>query len=687
MKKRSILTSILITTAFLISLSTFGQKPPSKFGHISKEEMKQTVCPIDSNAHAYYIFDYGHTYFKYASTKVVSDDPSTGRKGFQIWIERHFRIKILDKDGLDMANFSIPLYHNKGDEEVINSIRGRTYNLVDGKIEKSKLKWKDVIVEETSEHWNKQKFTMPDVHPGSIIEVEYTIVSDYPFNLNDWHFQRHIPVLQSDYYVKIPEYYKYNQKHSGYHPIETQRQEQGRDLTITYEQKDEGSTVRGYTSEQTLSYIEEQLTYHAKNIPAFYSESYLKNSDNYMTKVEFELEFTKFPNRPIEYYTSSWETINKNLMDDSHFGRELNNARFMGKNAENLKLMGLKDEALMQLAFDYIKENMVWNGILTKYTETNLKKAFQDGKGNVSDINLNLVVLARELGLEANPVLLSTQSHGFIHPAHPSVSSFDYVIALVTINGKEYLLDATDPLSEANILPVRCLNDKGYLISENGAKWIDIQSLCRNYTYAETKKLKLNEQMEFTGSCDLSMKDYAAYLFRKNSSTKENLAEKMEKEHPGLTVENLKTMGLDTLGQDIKLSYDLVQKKVANKINDMISFCPAYLPFTSENPFKLENRNYPVEYDYPWRSQEIITIEIPEGYEVSEIPKPLVVRTPDKSLSYVYSITPMGNTLQVSIMFSINKTTFIPEEYEGLKNLYKMIIDKQNELVLLSPAG
>ncbi len=683
MKKSHALKCSLFIVLISLSTLSFAQKAPEKYGKISKKELEIQKCPIDSSAHAYYIFDFGNAYFKYASTHGRSDDPSSTDKGFQIIFEHHFRIKILDNEGFDWANFEIPLYHSDGNEEQITSIKGRTYNLVDGKIEKTKLKWNDVLEEESSANWTTSKFAMPNVRAGSVIEVDYTITSDFPYNFREWSFQKFIPVLQSDYYVALPEYYGYNQTQKGYFPIAIEHSQTARDLTITFEQKAEGTTRQGYTSKNTFSYLEDTYFFHAKDIPAFPMEKYLKTADNYITKIEFELLYTKYPNAPIRHYTTSWEKINENLLDHTYFGKELERNGHLKDDVLFLKNSGLEGPQLINAAFSFMKSKLIWNGGYDKYTTESLRKAYKNKGGNSADINLNLVAMLRELGFDAYPVLLSTQKHGAVHPAHPSSSSFNYVIAMVQLDGKNYLMDATDPTSLTNTLPTRCLNDKGRIVNNGGGSWIDLNSEKTKYMLVETKKLSINDDLQLVGTTDVRMKDYSAYQFRKKDTDNKDYKESLEKANKGLHLHNLNIEGQDSLHKAINISYELTQDSYIEKTNDLMFFSPAYMAFVDECPFKLEKREYPIEYNYPYTVQQIISISIPEGYTVSEIPKPLIVQTPDKSAKYIYNISHLGNSINLTLMFSINKTMFLPEEYEILKNFYTMILDKQNELVVL----
>ncbi len=684
MSKKTLLNitlSLILTNIFFMS---FSQKAPEKFGKISKADFGPKYCPIDSNAHAYFIFDYGLSDFKYFQTKVSSSDVAKSRKGFQLYFTRHFRIKIVDNQGFPWANIEIPLYHD-GDEERVTNIKAYTYNLENDKIVKTKLDKKGILIEKTSKYWNTEKFAMLNVREGSIIEIKYTIVSDYYFNLREWYFQKTIPVLQSEYHVSMPEYFNFNQTQKGYFPIQMERDGRQEDITITYHQKAEGSSVKEQTYTNTYNYREDILHFYAKGIPAFPIEKYLRTKDNYLSKVEFELQYTKFPNSPIKYYTTSWKDINNVLLGSHNFGKELSKASHLKKEVEILKNCGQEGYMLLNSAFNHVKSKLAWNGYKSKYVTESLSKAYKTGGGNCADINLNLVVLLRELGFNAYPVLLSTQEHGIIHPSHPSISRFNYVIAMVRLYDKTYLLDATDPCSEINLLPIRCLNDKGRIINKAGGEWVNLADY-RPYSSIEVRKVTIDKDLVLSGTNNRRLKDYAAYECKKKIKECKNVREyeaSIDKQDGNLTIGGMEISGLDTMKKSINISYQFTENNYIDKTNDIAFFSPAFQSFISENPFKLDKREYPVEFNYPYSVRQIYVFTIPENYEVSEIPKPVVVKMPDNSAKFIYNINQMGNTVNLSLMFSIKKTLFLPEEYMAIKNFYQKVIDKQKELIVL----
>ncbi len=678
--------SILI---FLMNISfiMFSQNPPEKFGKLSIEELKNKICPIDSNAHAYIIFDYGNSYFQYADTKISSDDVKSSNKGFQLIFNRHFRIKIVDNKGFSWANIEIPIYQD-GDKEKISKIKACTYNLENNKIVKTTLEKKDVFEEETNKYWTSEKFAMPNVREGSIIEIEYTIISDFYFNLRPWYFQKTVPVLQSEYHASIPEYFNFNQTQKGYFSVQRETDSRQKVLTTTYIQKASGASVKEQTYTNTYNYSDNINHYYAKDIPAFPVEEYLRTEENYISKLEFELHYTEFPNSPMKYYTTSWEQINENLLDNNSFGEELNHASHIKNDLETLKQLNQKDFILLNSAFNLIKSKLAWNGFKSKYVTSTLSKAYKDGGGNCADVNLNLLILLRELGFDAYPVMLSTQENGIIHPSHPSISRFNYVITMAILNKDTLLMDATDPYSEINLLPIRCLNDQGRIVNNSGGNWIKLMDY-KPYSVIEMYELDVNKDFGLNGVDQMTLKDYAAYKYKKEIKNYNNLDEYkafIEKENSDLIINAIDIVGMDTAQEDMRLTLNFVQSNYLQRSNDIAFFKPVYQPFVSKNPFKLEKRDYPVEFDYPYTVYQIYKISVPENFTITEIPKSIVARTPDGKMKYTYSINMLGNNITLTTIFSVNKTLFLPDEYQSLKEFYNLIVDKQNELIVLRTA-
>jgi hypothetical protein len=181
------------------------------------------------------------------------------------------------------------------------------------------------------------------------------------------------------------------------------------------------------------------------------------------------------------------------------------------------------------------------------------------------------------------------------------------------------------------------------------------------------------------------MAEYGAYEYRssiKESDDTEKAAKKME-ENSGFTVDDIKISGLDSLSNNLAVMFNLSKSDGTNASGEMVYFAPGIDPFFDENPFKLEKREFPVEFNYPYRIQQVYTYKIPENYEITEVPKPVAIKLPKGYGNFYFQTSKMGNTIMVSSMISIRNSLFLPDEYELLKKFFQSIIDKQNEFILL----
>ena len=482
--------------------------------------------------------------------------------------------------------------------------------------------------------------------------------------------------MYSEYDVSTPEYLTYSQRETGYFPIEKETDNRSKSVDITYSYVPRGQAV-SQKSVHTVNYREDVFRYSVENIPAFPVEKYLNTYENYIGKVDFELQSTNYPNQTMEVFSTTWEKVN-NTMLENYETFTLKKDRHLKDVAEVLLASNKEGVALINLALQRIKKHFAWNGVAHKYSLSTLAKAYKDKSGNCADINLNLVMLLRELGFASNPVILSTQDNGIIKTNTPSVSDFNYVIALVKFKSEIYLLDATDPYSEINLLPLRCLNGKGKVINRLGKEWVDLIN-SNSYKSTTNYELTLGDDLTIKGKGNSTLEGYAAYLQRVKAEKGNTKSDK----NANLIIENSTSKGVNTLGADIELAYDITQKNYAEKNADLVYFSPALDPYFKKNPFKLEKREFPVEFDYSSNIQQMYSITIPDGYEVSEIPKPLISQMSDKSIKFMYQVTQVGNKINVMSMLNIKKELFVPEEYEGLKSIFQMIADKQKEFVVL----
>jgi hypothetical protein len=139
-----------------------------KYGKVSKEELLEKFYPLDSSANAAVLYKNRKTYFEYKQNE-----------GFMVITEIHERIKIYNKEGFDWATKKIDYYNLSSNREKIINLKATTYNFDGNKIVETDLGKKEVFDQKTNKYWSQQKFTMPGLIEGCVLEWTYKIISPF----------------------------------------------------------------------------------------------------------------------------------------------------------------------------------------------------------------------------------------------------------------------------------------------------------------------------------------------------------------------------------------------------------------------------------------------------------------------------------------------------------------------------
>ncbi len=629
-----------------------------------------------------------------AAAVILSDDGLSyigfehPRWGIEVVFERTIIVKILKKDGYEWADIKIPLYVGEKVEEEVTSTKGVTYNLVKGKAEKSKLTKRGIFKEETNAHWKLVKITMPDVKVGSVYELSYKVSSPFIYNLQSWSFQQDIPVDHSKYEVRIPEYLKYNQNMKGYISVTTHETSTiSKQLTHVSTTRSGGSfdqTLTSNVNRSTVNYIEYGQTWICEKMPAFEYEPYLTTASNYMTGISFELEQTRFPNAQTRSFTTSWNAINKKLNELDNFGGELKKVGFLSKVIPGLVKDLDGDQAKLSAVYKHVTQKVHWNQDQSLTTSDKLKSTYEKGSGNSADINLLFLAMLREANVKAYPVALSTRSHGKIFPTNPTISSFNYVIVVAMIDGKEMLVDATERQSVPGMVPLRCLNGRGRVIDDEGGRWIEIES--QPYQVKTMYEVSIEDGL-LSASCKEAYYHQAALHFRSNTDYLNEdgqvYAKHIEEEHGNTSVHNVSIEHGTLVEKPVKVTCDLEIDDILVETGNLAYLNPMMLDQMTKNPLKLPNRQYPVEYGYPIDEFFFLKLELPEKYVAESVPESVKFVLPENSATYLYDIKVSGRLVTLRSHLKINKSVFLPDEYAVLRDFYDRIVSKQAEPLVL----
>ncbi|MBK3519761.1 hypothetical protein [Carboxylicivirga marina] len=619
MKRTSMLLLLIMAVSFLRA-----EKAPIKFGKVSIEELEMTVYEPDTSATAVVLCKYAHFQANDLTYRLTR------------------RVKILKKAGTEYSEYTFP-----GGEDV--NIRGRVYNLVNGEIIEEKLKRESIFKEKVTEDYYRIRVAMPNIKVGTVFDIEIS----HSLLPSEFAFQEIIPVKHAEIKLEEADIITYRKRAIGYHSV-----------------KHIGSN-----------------TYRIQEVPAFKKEAYMSSIENYMAKFEFDiLNISAHDLGIYQNFTTSWDAVNDRLASDRYFGHAImNGSTYLTKIKKKIEANYTTDIDKVKAAYNEIKK-IKWNGIESVYSASlSLSTPYKEGQANSAEINMMLMQLLMKLDLPAFPVVISTRDNGRLHRFYPSYRKLNYMMVWTMIDDKEYVLDATEPFLPFGMLPKRCLNQHGRLVTNKTGKWLDLD------TDLEDKdvimyQLNVTDEMVMEGNISQYHYDYSALNFRKSMNkyaSNDEYLNTMENVYSGLTIKDYSVENLDSLNKPVKEEYQVSIKNKIEVINDMALINPFLFEKIEDNPFKIDERKFPVDFAYKREKYLISKINIPEDYQFEEIPKPIKAVLPDKTATVLINYQALGNTITVTYRLKLNKPSYSVEEYKYLKSLYAAIINKHAEPIVI----
>jgi hypothetical protein len=290
--------------------------------------------------------------------------------------------------------------------------------------------------------------------------------------------------------------------------------------------------------------------------------------------------------------------------------------------------------------------------------------------------------MLRYAGLTANPVILSTTEHGYALEMYPMLTSFNYVATQVAANGKDYFLDASYPRLGFGKMPSKCYNGHARAVDEAATPLLfSADSLSERKVTALF--ISNGEKGKIGGSMNQTSGYYESYNIREQVKDKgeEEFFKEVQKEFGSDVV--IKSPRIDSLNRyedPVSLHYEL-ELSPANE--DIFYINPLFGEAYKKNPFTSAERYYPVEMPYTSDETFLLTMEVPAGYVVDELPKQMVAKLDEQeSAFFEYRISQSGSTISLRSRIKINRALFLPEEYQTLREFFNLVVSKQNEQIV-----
>ena len=634
-------------------------EPNLKWGKPTDAELNMTTYAPDPEAEAVVL----------CSQTVLRYDLSSG--SFKLNTNTKKRIKILKEEGKDHANGGISYMfngHRSGQCEILTKLKATAFNMVDGKLVKTKMEGDMVNNEDVSKTMRLTKFTVPQVTVGTVIEVEYEIESDFFSHIDDWRAQEDIPVMYTSFDVTVPEYFDFSVDERGSYPLEKKIE-------------DTNMSISAGAGLGMLQCGGKRYQFFGRNLPALRQKKLLYAPQSYGERVSMELRAIMIPGRMTKHFSSDWDDVDKQLLDDDDFGGRL------GKNPLKTEMQeaGVADiadpvERIMAI-YRLLKDRVKWNDHYTLYAES-AGKVLKERSGSNASINFILINMLKDAGFEAYPAVMRSRDNGFL-TIRATVKEFNTFVVAVKVGDKLSYLDGSIEDGWLDVLPDNLLVDRARIVSKDKpAEWVDLRGVSESKSRSMVKgqlqadgTLQADIQTKYTGLEAASLR----HDFRTATDSATFVSELAQELN--CEIESLALTHHHGLGPDVERNMHVTKQYDA--AGDIIYLNPWVLNVMSENPLTEEERTLPIEFPYIYTENLASVITLPEGYVVEELPKSLMIKSEDGKLSCVIASTSDGSTLSSRCQIQVGRLFFTPKEYPFVKSFLDEVYKRLQDVIVI----
>ncbi|MEP7142982.1 MAG: DUF3857 domain-containing protein [Ferruginibacter sp.] len=634
--------NLFVACCVFANVFSFAQEFPG-YGIVGPDEISLKQCAFDKDANAVVLLHEAYSDY--------DDD-------HRLITTHHIRVKILKEKGISSADISIPFYR-KDDFEQIDMVEGMTINAINGEpMVNTRLERKSIFTKKTNERYGEVVFAFPVIRVGSIIDYKYRSIMKHYGGLEDWNFQEELPVLMSKYTLVILPNMEF-----------AYRINKAANIPITVKKESFKGSVE----------------FEMHNIPGLGDEPYMDARRDYLQKVIFQLSSYGRDDMGKKNFMTSWDEVTRELSTAGEFGGQLSkNIAGTDDFIKQTKILASPEEK-MKAVYIYVRNNMSWNGLYSKYVVDGVKDAWQKRSGSSGDINLLLVNLLKGASLEAYPMLVSERFHGKVNSDYPFIGQFNSVFACVIINHKKYFLDATDKSVPPHLTPFNILNTTAFVVNRKVGGLVNITNDTLQYKEDIIANLELSENGTISGDVSVNSRDYARMKKLEDYKADKN---KFLNRYFTVGATNITGKDLELVNRENDSMPFEQHCKLSGRLNTTgeYSFLPLNL-FTGfdTNPFLSDNRFSNINFGYRRSINLNTSIQLPANYVIDEMPKSVKLTTPDKDIIFIRQVDydKENNSIRCIMWFEFKKSLYEADLYPMIKEVYQKIFDYLKEPVVL----
>ena len=581
-------------------------------------------------------------------------------------VREYVRIKIFTQEGTKEANVELPFNRQKVN---ILDVRARTVHPdgsivnFDGKI------FEKTIIKASGIKYLAKTFTLPDAHPGSIVEYSYREQGDPHRYVNQsWTITGHLYTRDAHFVIRpdkdssYPLRYRQYGLPKGAVPV---RQSNG---TYTMDIHD----IAGLEEEEYRP-PESALQVHVDFYYIFGNSGQNETTEKFWNRIGQAMseDVDKFLNKKSALQADVARTVNADDPPDVKLRKIYARVQKI-RNLSNEDAKSEKEEKHEQL-----KPN------------NNVEDVLKHNYGSGDELNLTFLGLARTAGFSAAEVFVAPRHAVFFLPEMMDTSQISADVVWVHAGTQDYYLDPAASAFPFGILPWYETNTSGIRCTKSGGEIVTIPpSPPSQATTIRTADLELDSDGQATGKLQVDFTGHMAASRREQSreedeaGRRKSIGDEIQGWLPaGSTYEVTAITDWDNKDKALHVEGTAKIPNLGTPAGRRVLVPASLFQARQTAAFHPEKRRYSVYFNCPQEEIDDVKLHVPAEFKIESVPparqaKPGVV-------SYEISAAPQGNVVEVKRLLVLDGMTFPVSSYPALRNFFNTVkTDDDAQIVL-----
>ncbi len=492
--------------------------------------------------------------------------------------------------------------------------------------------------------------TMPNVIPGSIIDWQATIVNKKPIIKgafwDKFDFTFEAPVKSLAYRLIIPK---------------------GISVRIVNHNTDIRPNIK--ESKDSLIY-----SWSKESLDKFEPEEYMPPYDEFY-KYAIVSSIKDWSDIAVWYK----ELTNKNLKISDAIKKEVS-ALINGKNNEAQKIQAIVE--YIQDNFRYVSMSFGYH----RYEPHPTDEVFNNKYGDCKDQVLVFMAMLKEAKITSYPVLYCDEDSGNPSDKLPMPAYFNHAILAIASDGKTHYTDILQKGHLFNEAPLSL--DGGYVFVINDKSgYFDQLAIADESESATFKESRIAIREDGSALIEVISqwsKDYSINFRRgwKNMTEKQK-AEFME------SLDEAHTVGgkmLEKKWENLDTEYEKIKSLIKYEMPHWAAVMGEFMVFGGmdygrDTYFAKEKRVYPIMFRSNSLNKYVIIYEIPEGFEIANLPKEVHLET--EFAEFLRGFKNSGKTITETELRRYKRSRLSATDYNKVKDFYNRLSQLTKEKVII----